>query len=217
MKTCIIMGNGKSLNDMPLDLLLKYDSFGVNYAKHQPTYYVSVDTDILLYNWQKVYDLAAGAKTAYLSLKHDGSSPLYKLPHVQMVTHDKGAFIGEKYFSGLTVSYVCLKIAYYMDFDIVHLWGIDHDKNWSHFRPDYPPGAVDRRQWRMDNMIWHYQHAMNVYAKAGKRIVNFSHPSELDSIFERGTLPKPPCPHRAPRVAGVGKMICDDCGKVIKL
>lgn len=188
MKQCVIMGNGLSLNDMPQELLLQMDSFGVNYAKYQPTYYVCVDTDILTRFWTEIYPRAAGAKKCFLSEKHRGSSPLYTLPDVELVTNDTGAFVGEKYFSGLTVAYVCLKIAFYMNFDVVNLWGIDHDKNWSHFRPDYPPGAIDRRQWRMDNMIWHYQHAMNVYKKAGKRIVNFSHPSELDSIFERGKI-----------------------------
>jgi hypothetical protein len=188
MKTAILMGNGPSLNDMPLDLLLKYDSFGVNYAKHQPTYYVCVDTDILTRYWTEIYPRAAGAKKCFLSEKHRGSSPLYTLPDVELVTHDKGAFIGEHYFSGLTVVYVALKMCYYMGYDEAWLFGVDHDENWSHYRNDYPPGAVDRRAWRMSEMRWHFQHAANVYKNAGKRIINFSYPSKLDSIFERGKI-----------------------------
>ncbi len=185
MKKVLIMGNGASLNDMPLDLLLQMDSFGVNYCKYQPTYYVCVDTTILTVYWKRVYPIAEAAHVAFLSLKHGGESPLYELPHVQMVTHDKGAFLGEHYFSGLTVTYVALKMAFYLGYEEVHLYGVDHSADWSHYRPDYPPGDTDRRAWRMAEMRWHYQHAMNVYKKAGKRIINHSHPSKLDEIFER--------------------------------
>jgi len=186
MKTAIICGNGPSYNDMPKDLLLKHDSFGVNYCDFQPTYYVCVDTAILMEHWRKVYDLAAGGKIAYLSLRHDGSSPLYELPNVQMVTHDKGAFLGEHYFSGLTVTYVALKCAYYLGFEEVHLWGVDHSADWKHFRDDYPPGDTDRRAWRMSEMEYHYALARKVYNANGRRIINHSHPSKLDSIFQRG-------------------------------
>lgn len=185
MKTCLIVGNGPSYNDMPRELLLKHDSFGVNYAPFQPTYFVCIDTDILTNSWRKIYDLAAGAKIAYLSLKHEGSSPLYDLPNVQMVTHDKGAFAGEKYFSGLTVTYVALKMAFYLGYERVDLWGVDHSADWKHYREDYPPGDVDRRQWRMEMMEYHYALAQRVYTLAGRRIINYSHPSKLDAIFQR--------------------------------
>jgi len=179
------MGNGPSLNDMPQETLLNMDSFGVNYCPHSPTYFVCVDTDILLNNWRKIYDTAAGAKIAFLSLKHEDSSPLYELPNVQMVTHDKGAFLGEHYFSGLTVTYVALKCAYYLGYEEIHLWGVDHSADWAHYRPDYPPGDIDRRAWRMAEMEYHYALAQKVYNQAGRRIINHSRPSKLDAIFER--------------------------------
>ncbi len=185
MKQCAIMGNGESLNDMPEETLLQMDSFGVNYCKYQPTFYVCVDTDILMNSWTSIYPVASQAKAAYLSLKHDGSSPLYFMPNVQMVTHDKGAFLGEHYFSGLTVTYVALKMAYYLGYEEVHLWGVDHSPTWKHYKDNYPPGDTDRRAWRMAEMEFHYQLAQKVYNQAGRRIINHSHPSKLDAIFQR--------------------------------
>lgn len=182
---CLILGNGPSLNDLPDDLYLSIPSFGMNYAKHQTDYYCCVDHELLTIHHRKIYNLAAMAKIAFLALKENGSSDLYDLPNVQMVTHDKGAFLGEHYFSGLTVTYVALKCAFYLGFDEVVLYGVDHDKEWKHWTPDYPPGDVDRRAWRMAEMRWHFQHAMNVYKANGRKIINRSYPSPLDAIFER--------------------------------
>lgn len=185
MKQCVIMGNGPSLNDMPLDLLLNMDSFGSNYCPHQPTYFVCVDTTLLMTRWQAVYDLASHAKKAFLSAKHDGSGPLYELPNVQLVINDQQVFRTEHYFTGLTCTYVALKMAYYMGYEEVHLWGVDHSRDWAHYRPDYPRGDIDRRGWRMTEMEFHYALAMKVYSLAGRRIINHSMPSKLDAIFER--------------------------------
>lgn len=182
---CVIMGNGASLNDMPQELLLQMDSFGVNYAKHQPTYYVCVDTEILTQHWQRIYSVASAARNVFFSLKHDGSSMLYELPNVVLVTHDRETFIGEHYFTGLTVTYVALKCAYHMGYEEVHLWGVDHSPEWKHYKDDYLPGDIDRRAWRMAEMEYHYQLAQKVYNAAGRRIINHSLPSKLDAIFER--------------------------------
>lgn len=185
MKQCVIMGNGPSLNEIPVSVLDQIPSFGVNYTPHQPTYFVCVDQTILLDHWKEIYDHAKNAKMAFLSAKMRGSSELYDLTNVRLISIDTNAFKEEKYFSGMTVVYVCLKVAYYLGFEEVHLWGVDHSADWRHYRDDYPPGDTDRRQWRMDWMEYHYRLAQKVYNQAGRRIVNYSHPSALDEIFER--------------------------------
>ncbi len=182
----LIMGNGPSLNDMPLDLLLTMDSFGANYCPHQPMYYVCVDHNILTDHSEEVYELAAGAKIAFLAAKEAGTSRLYDLPNVQLIAKDTDAFKQERFFSGLTCTYVALKMAYYMGFEEVHLWGVDHSADWAHYREDYPRGDIDRRLERMEGMFQHYRLAAFVYNQAGRRIINHSHPSKLDSIFQRG-------------------------------
>jgi hypothetical protein len=192
MKTCLILGNGPSLNRLPPEVFASMPSFGMNFAKMQPTYYVCVDSRVLTEHAKEIYPLAAGAEIAYLSGKHlngDAHLPtakLYALPNVEIVWKDQGAFRMERYMSGMTASYVCLKLAYVMGFQEVHLWGVDHSPDWQHYREDYPQDMAATRTDRMKAMEYHYQLAMMVYARAGRRILNHSDPSPLDKIFRRG-------------------------------
>ena len=185
MKKCIIMGNGPSVNDMPRDVFASLPSYGVNYCKYHPTYFVCVDHDILTKYPAKIYEVAKRAEITYISQKDLGGSNLYELPNVELVSHDRDAFYLEHYFSGLTVVYVALKLAYYAGFEEVHLWGVDHSADWAHYRDDYPVGAVDRRAYLMGEMFYHYELASRVYNTAGRAIVNHSLPSKLDTIFQR--------------------------------
>jgi len=102
-----------------------------------------------------------------------------------LLTKDTKAFKAERYFSGMTVVYVALKMAYYLGFETVHLWGVDFSKEWDHYRGDYPPPTNPARDALMVEMRWHYQLAADVYNRSGRRIINHSYPSKLDAIFER--------------------------------
>jgi hypothetical protein len=183
MKPCIILGNGPSANDLPEHPGMPI--FGCNYAPVQPDFYICVDTMILTLHAESIYPLACAAKISYLSAKHEGSSKLYDLPYVRLVDHDTGPFKSEQFFTGCTATYVALKMAYYAGFDTVHLWGVDHSADWKHYKRDYYIGDADRRPWRMKQMENHYTLAANVYARAGRTIINHSNPSKLDMIFCR--------------------------------
>lgn len=185
MKTCVIMGNGPSLLDMPADTLQKFDTFGVNYCPHSPAYYVCVDNDILINHHEKIYKLAAGAKLAFLAAKEFGSSRLYDLNNLFLIRKDETDFKDEHFFSGFTVVYVALKAAFYLGYERVHLWGVDHSPEWDHFRDDYPKGDIEHRAARMNEMFYHYKLAQRVYAENDRRIVNHSRHSRLDLIFPR--------------------------------
>lgn len=185
-KECLILGNGKSLWDVPDFMLKTYPSFGVNYCLYQPNFYVCVDHDILVNHQDKIYEYAKCADFAFLAAKEKGIGYLYELPNVCLITNDRKDFAAERYFSGMTVTYVCLKLAYYLGFETVHLWGVDHSPAWEHYRGDYPAGDVARRESLMAEMFYHYSLAADVYNKAGRRIINHSHRSDLDKIFERG-------------------------------
>jgi hypothetical protein len=184
-KECLVLGNGKSLWDVPDFMLKTYPSFGVNYCLYQPNFYVCVDHDILVNHQDEIYGYAKCADFAFLAAKEKGIGDLYELPNVRLLSHDTKAFKAERYFSGMTVVYVALKMAYYLGFETVHLWGVDHSLEWSHYRSDYPAGDVIRRGGLMAEMEYHYQLAADVYNRAGKRILNHSYPSNLDAIFER--------------------------------
>jgi len=186
LKECLILGNGKSLLDVPEFMLRTYPSFGVNYCFYQPTFYVCVDHEILTEHSEDIYYFARNADFAFLAAKEKGTSRLYELPNVRLIAGDKSVFAKEHFFSGMTVTYVCLKLAYYFGFETVHLWGVDHSPTWEHYRGDYPQDKVDSREQRMAEMIYHYQLAAKVYNKAGRKIINHSYPSKLDAIFERG-------------------------------
>lgn len=185
LKECLILGNGKSLLEFPESMLNTYPSFGVNYCLYQPNFYVCIDHDILINHWDKIYEYAKNADFAFLPEKEKGTSPLYDLDNVCLVTNDRRTFKEERFFSGMTVTYVCLKLAYYMGFETVHLYGVDFSKEWEHYRGDYPPPTNPARESLMAEMYYHYSLAAKVYNSAGRRIINHSHPSKLDAIFER--------------------------------
>lgn len=185
LKECLILGNGKSLLELPESMLNTYPSFGVNYCLYQPNFYVCVDHDILINHWSEIYDFVRNADFSFLPAKEKGTSPLYDLPQVCMVIGDKRAFREEHFFSGMTVTYVCLKLAYYMGFETVHLYGVDFSKEWDHYRADYPSPTNPARESLMAEMYYHFSLAAKVYNSAGRRIINHSHPSKLDAIFER--------------------------------
>jgi hypothetical protein len=159
----------------------------MNFAKMQPTYYVCIDSHILMEHREDIYNLVRRAEIAYLSAKHAGNSFLYTdNENVQLVDKDTAAFKAEVFMSGLTATYVALKMAYYAGFQRVDLWGVDHSAFWPHYREDYHPDTTIPNAERMKMMEWHYQLAMMVYARAGRRIINHSDPSRLDMIFRRG-------------------------------
>lgn len=186
LKECLILGNGKSLLDVPEFMLNTYPSFGVNYCLYQPNFYVCVDHEILTKHYDQIYGFVFNADFAFLPEKNKGSSLLYDLPQVCLVRKDNRLFAEERFFSGMTVTYVCLKLAYYMGYETVHLYGVDHSPTWEHYTPTYPGGDMKNRAALMEEMQYHYSLAAKVYNRAGRRIINHSYPSNLDAIFERG-------------------------------
>jgi hypothetical protein len=181
---CNIVGNGPSFNQVPKEVLESLHTFGMNYCGFQPSYYVCIDSDVLTNHVEEIRPLVKYARVAYLSELMVGTSDLYDYVNVKLVAKDLQSFRNEQFFSGFTCAYVALKMSYYIGFDEVHLYGIDFNPEWTHFRPDYPRGASDRRR-RMDVMKWHFQLAQNVYTRAGRRVINHSNHSELDAIFAR--------------------------------
>jgi hypothetical protein len=184
MNTCFIVGNGPSFNKFPMNLPDEVPTFGMNYCGFQPMYYVCVDSDILTKHADEIHLLVGRAQIAFLSELHKGESDLYDFPHVQLVGKDTQSFKAETFMSGLTSAYVCLKLAYYMGFDEVHLYAVDHSPTWDHYRSDYRIGKKTNAS-HMAIMETHYQLAANVYARAGRTIINHSNPSRLDKIFRR--------------------------------
>jgi len=193
-ETAILMGNGDSLATIPEELLLKHPSFGVNLIPmkpFQPTYFSCIGTKYLTKFPAEMYDTAANADIAFISNFHIKDNvpelqKLYSLDNVQLIDSETITFPGEYFMSGGTVTYVNLKIAYFMGFETVLLVGCDHNPEWTHFYGNHLNTPPD--ETRHHEMTYHYLVASEVYKKADKRIVNLSLPSRLDEFLERGEV-----------------------------
>jgi len=196
LKTCLVIGNGPSLADIPNDFLSRFHTWGSNrvYLKYTPNYYAFVDR---LWVGNYVEDIA----------KLNCSMKLIRAEHAHKVP---GAFpvrqVGGYGFSlyphqyvhgGHTITYVILQFAFYYGFDRVGLIGVDHHyvkegeletkqkgKDSSHFTPDY---YSDDDEWIMPDVKLTepaYKMAKKMYEGAGRRIVNLTPGSKL-KVFPR--------------------------------
>src|SRR5512147_359353 len=115
-KIALILGNGKSLAQFDPRLLEAFPAFGCNYVPFRVPFYICIDAFILQNHADDIYERAAAAAIVYLSAKFEGSSKLYELPYARLVDRDQGPFKTEQFFTGLTATYVALKMAYYAGF-----------------------------------------------------------------------------------------------------
>lgn len=197
-ETCIIIGNGPSLNDIPNEFLHAYPTFGTNriYLREDftPTYYASVNPLVIEQSIEEI-SLMDAVKFIRHTLAHKipGAIPL-KSAGFWTFSADPLQFV----FEGYTVTYVCMQLAFWMGFSNVLLVGVDHyfetngkpneqqkmegdDPN--HFSADYFKGT----EWNLpdlENSERAYSIAKRVYNKAGRQIYNCTTRSALD-IFPR--------------------------------
>ena len=105
-------------------------------------------------------------------------------------------------WSGGTVSYVCLQLAFYMGFSEVYLIGFDHNYTkpsdvkikgnaWTsqrndpnHFHPDYFGKGKRWHDPRVDRMAKAYKRAKQAFESDGRRIYNATVGGKLE-VFER--------------------------------
>ncbi len=193
-ETAIVIGHGKSLDDVPRNMLKKYPSFGVNHIyllPFQPTYYFCYDSYIMRNYPKRIHDTASKAKIAFLSDKFfdedvDGLEELYNLKNVYLCNNRTVIFPYETLMGGSTVTYVALKVAYVMGFSTILLVGCDRDSKMEHFGEDYPVAQL--KNTKTEQQEEHLKLAGDVYKVAGRRIINLSLPSVLDEYFERGRM-----------------------------
>jgi hypothetical protein len=192
-ETCVILGNGPSLADVPRAFLNSAPSFGCNYIGRlpfQPRYYVCIDSNVLNHHAAEIRESVAGAEMAFLSnadyvKDNPDLAKLRALPNVTLVGRSAYVFDGEMFMSGFTAVYVALKIAFFMGFTRALLVGVDHTQDFQHFSPDYPAGNPN-----LAGMRYHFNLANIIYSENGREIINLSPHSPLDAIFRRGEFIK---------------------------
>lgn len=147
-QTCLLLGNGPSLNDVPIALLNKYIAIGANSVHksgYTPTYYTAID--------KRVHRLFADAiNTIYRHIYKFLPSPtldrwegenIVRFPHKP---GDMWPYIGMH----RGIAYVCvmhaqIQLAYWMGFEKMLMVGIDHTSKGAHFwgidheQPGEPP------------------------------------------------------------------------------
>lgn len=201
----MVIGNGPSLKDVPLDFLRKYSSFGTNRIYlldgFTPTYYVAVNPLVIEQSIEKIFYLDSSAlflrEFSGPFMSNEGIYPLHSFSVPMFSTMpQKGVY------EGFTVTYVCLQLAYYMGFATAALVGVDHKYNFegrpnqemvaegpdpNHFHPTYFSGGT---RWNNPDLAASersYHMAKTVYEAAGRRIVNLTPGTALD-VFEKGTI-----------------------------
>lgn len=201
MKTCLVIGNGPSLKDMPLDFLRKYPTFGSNRIYlldgFTPTYYACVNPLVVQQSATEIDALKCEEK--YInSMCLDGNIkdaiPLYSVP-MRIFSDDPLRMI----YEGYTVTYVLLQLAFWKGFERVGLVGVDHSYRYegkpneeceahgvdpNHFHPAYFSGGMLWNNPDLAESERSYKMARAAFEKAGRRVVNLTPGSKLE-IFER--------------------------------
>lgn len=199
-ETCLIIGNGPSLRNVPLAFLQKYLSFGTNRIYlldgFTPTYYCSVNPLVIQ---QFITDIAQIDAPKFLPESYcfdDTCLPL-RSSGIAVFSRDASQWI----YEGHTVTFVCMQIAWYMGFKNVLLVGVDHSYKFegnpneqrvldgndpNHFHPDYFKG----KQWNnpdLQRSEHAYKLARTIYESDGRRIINLT-PGTKEHVFEKGNL-----------------------------
>jgi hypothetical protein len=213
-ETCIIIGNGPSLKEIPQDFLKKYPTFGTNriYAiRHlegfHPTYYAAVNPLVLDQFGREMLQQYKGKvlrfflRDAYVSDVVLGQQPAV----VPLVSSEAARFFTDpssELYEGFTVTFVCMQLAYYMGFSKVLLVGVDHrytfegDPNQelvaqgpdiNHADDYYFSNGAKWNAPDLKKSEEAYQMAREAFEKDGREIINITPNTALET-FELGEI-----------------------------
>lgn len=197
---CLIVGNGPSLKNVPLEFLNKYPSFGTNriylLEGFKPTYYCSVNPLVI---GQFTEDIARIEAPKFIPSQFcfdESCIPLHS-SSIPVFSQDASIWV----YEGHTVTFVCLQVAFYMGFSTVLLVGVDHSFKYdgepneqnlfqgddpNHFSKEYFRGA----QWNnpdLERSEKAYKLARFVYETNHRRIINLT-PDTKEQAFEKGNI-----------------------------
>lgn len=200
-ETCLIIGNGPSLRNVPPDFLKKYPSFGTNRIYlmdgFAPTYYVSVNPLVIEQSLEEIKKLTGIKFLPYAYSQYCNALPL-RSHYSPTFSMNPKAYI----YEGYTVTYVCMQLAYYLGFDTVLLVGVDHrfqfqgspneervaegpDPN--HFHPDYFSNGTKWNNPDLERSESAYKMAYEVFKNDKRKIINLTEGTALD-VFEKGAV-----------------------------
>lgn len=203
---CIIIANGPSLKNVDLSLIKNEISIGMNRIyllfddDFYTTYFTTVNELVIeqfsediaklnchkFVNWKQRKIFSDNAEIGYFMVS-------------QALDDGFSTDITKGVYSGGTITYVSLQLAYYMGFSEVILIGLDHnfedkgtpnktevrsgeDKN--HFHPDYFPKGM---KWQLPDLYRSelaYAKAREMFEKDGRRILDATVGGKCE-VFEK--------------------------------
>lgn len=199
--TCIVIGNGPSLKNVPDIFFNRYDTFGANriYLRLDPTFYVAVNPLVI----QQCLDEIAGVDSIAKFIASgfaDRIPAAYPLRSLSMPHFAREPWKG--IYEGFTVTYVSLQLAYWMGYKRVLLVGVDHRYNYKG-KPNEEVVSTGKDPNHFDDgyfgrgFKWHnpdlvrssraYSMADTVFAQCGRRILNLTENTSLN-VFDKDRL-----------------------------
>jgi len=147
-ETCLIIGNGPSLKDMPISFLKSYPSFGSNRIYlldgFTPDYYACVNPLVIEQFCSEINDMPARAK--FIAMTNGLHFTIENSFGVKSSGMPIFSFWPDKWiYEGHTVTYVLMQLAYYMGFKRALLVGVDH-----RFTYEGAPNELKKAKWEID-------------------------------------------------------------------
>lgn len=203
---CFVVANGPSLKHMDLSLLKDEITIGMNriyllFDDHFETTYHTAINELVLEQFHT--DIAKLRPTKFLNWKQHKlfreSEDVNYLFISQSLVDGFSKDLTKNLYSGGTVTYTSLQLAFYMGFHEVILIGLDHnftDKgvpnktevrkgdDHNHFHPDYFPKGI---KWQLPDLHRSelaYQVARDTFEKAGRRIIDATVDGKCE-VFEK--------------------------------
>ncbi len=205
---CVIIGNGPSLRNTPMDLLANVPTFGLNriylmrdQLGFEPTYHVVVNRLVVEQCAEDFNRIETPLFTTF------SNSDVIRS---RSNTHFLNRIVGPHFsrncsygiWEGATVTYVAMQLAYHMGFSKVALVGVDHrfsvsgpahqvvESNGadnSHFDPNYFGKGFRWQLPDLDTSEVGYAYARRAYESAGRQIVDATVGGALQ-IFPKASL-----------------------------
>jgi hypothetical protein len=201
-ESCIVIGNGPSLNKIPLEFLNANTTLSSNriylLEGFKPDYYSCVNPLVLQ---QSIDDIMEMDATKFISNKFahlvPGSLPLISAGQPIFST------MPDLYiYEGHTVTFVLLQLAYFLGFVRVGLVGVDHRYSFTgspnqavvspgddpnHFDPEYFGKGFEWHNPDLKRSHDAYIMARTVFEADDREIINLTPDSALD-VFKRGEV-----------------------------
>ncbi len=221
---CFIVGNGPSLNETDLSLLAEEHTFAVNgiFYKYdevgfKSTYYVVEDRHVINDNLDRINQIDYSIKffPARYANKIIRTPDTYFLPadwqfYVPACPNfEKPRFsedVSEVIYTGQTVTFLNLQLAFYLGFAEVYLIGVDFsytipqsalvdgptitstEDDVNHFHPDYFGKGKKWHDPKLHNCLKGFELAKATYEADGRKVYNATIGGKLE-LFERVDYP----------------------------